>query len=138
MGEAGGEEEEEESQEEESEEEEEEEEEGEEGPLRGRQAPQGSAQVQEPRGGEQEECREAEGQGTGIFKARSLSADLAKITGKSKMSTGQVVKAVWAYIKRHKLNSGRTIRPDATLGKVVPGSSINMFKMSKHIFKHIK
>merc|ERR1711964_216660 len=76
--------------------------------------------------------------GTGIFKVRALSADLTKITGKSKMSTGQVVKAVWAYIKRNKLNKGRTIRPDATLGKVVAASSISMFKMSKHIFKHVK
>merc|ERR1711964_743457 len=76
--------------------------------------------------------------GTGLFKARSLSADLAKVTGKSKSTTGQVVKGVWAYIKRNKLNSGRTIRPDATLQKVVPANSIIMFKMSKHIFKHIK
>merc|ERR1711907_798834 len=57
--------------------------------------------------------------GKGIFKVRTLSAALAAITGKSKMTTGQMVKAVWTYIKAKKLHSKRTITPDAALGKVI-------------------
>merc|ERR1711966_357868 len=44
------------------------------------------------------------GSGKGIFKVRTLSAALAAITGKGKMTTGQMVKAVWTYIKAKKLH----------------------------------
>jgi len=54
------------------------------------------------------------------------------------MTYGQIVKSVWAYIKAKKLNKGRTITPDATLGKIIPGKSIIMFKLATHVFKHIK
>merc|ERR1711998_680132 len=68
--------------------------------------------------------------GKGIFKVRTLSAALTAITGKAKMTTGQMVKAVWTYIKAKKLHSKRTITPDAALGKVIGGKT-TMFKMSK-------
>merc|ERR1711918_137065 len=68
--------------------------------------------------------------GTGIFKPRTLSSALAAITGKSKMATGAMVKAVWAYIKAKKLHSKRVITPDAALGKVIGGKT-TMFKMNK-------
>merc|ERR1712072_256836 len=75
--------------------------------------------------------------GKGIFKVRTLSAALAAITGKKSMTTGQMVKAVWGYIKAKKLNNKRMITPDAALGKVIGGKT-NMFKMSKALFKHVK
>merc|ERR1711959_20856 len=75
--------------------------------------------------------------GTGIFKVRTCSAALAAITGKAKMTSGQIVKAVWVYIKAKKLHSKRTITPDAALGKVIGGKT-TMFKMSKALFKHVK
>merc|ERR1712139_697001 len=75
--------------------------------------------------------------GKGIFKVRTCSAALAAITGKAKMSSGQIVKAVWAYIKAKKLHSKRVITPDAALGKVIGGKT-TMFKMSKALFKHVK
>ena len=34
-----------------------------------------------------------------------------------------------AYIKKNKLNKGRTIHPDAKLKKVFPANSLSMFKM---------
>merc|ERR1711966_71907 len=77
------------------------------------------------------------GSGKGIFKVRTLSAALAAITGKGKMTTGQMVKAVWTYIKAKKLHSKRTITPDAALGKVIGGKT-TMFKMNKALFKHVK
>merc|ERR1712093_119154 len=75
--------------------------------------------------------------GKGIFKVRTLSAALAAITGKKSMTTGQMVKAVWGYIKAKKLNNKRMITPDAALGKVIGGKT-NMFKMNKALFKHVK
>merc|ERR1712159_678701 len=68
--------------------------------------------------------------GKGIFKVRTLSAALAAITGKKSMTTGQMVKAVWGYIKAKKLNNKRMITPDAALGKVIGGKT-TMFKMNK-------
>merc|ERR1711871_1802168 len=75
--------------------------------------------------------------GVGIFKVRTLSAALAAITGKTKMTTGAMVKAVWTYIKAKKLNNKRNITPDAALGKVIGGKT-TMFKMNKALFKHVK
>ena len=53
--------------------------------------------------------------GKGLFAVKTLSADLAAICGKNKMSRPEAVKAIWAYIKKNKLNKGRTITPDAKL-----------------------
>merc|ERR1711959_348358 len=76
--------------------------------------------------------------GIGLFKPRTLSASLAAITGKNKMTAGQMVKSVWAHIKAKKLNKGRTITPDAKLKAVLPVSSISMFKMHTKLWKHVK
>merc|ERR1711906_29744 len=75
--------------------------------------------------------------GKGIFKVRTCSSALAAITGKAKMTSGQIVKAVWVYIKAKKLHNKRTITPDAALGKVIGGKT-TMFKMNKALFKHVK
>merc|ERR1711904_560351 len=53
--------------------------------------------------------------GIGLFATKTLSADLAAICGKNKMARPEVVKALWAYIKKNKLSKGRTITPDAKL-----------------------
>jgi len=79
----------------------------------------------------------AKAAGKGLFKVRTLSAALTAITGKSKMNTPSMVKAVWAYIKAKKLNNKRMITPDAALGKVIGGKT-TMFKMNKALFKHVK
>ena len=69
---------------------------------------------------EQAEATEAERQEA---EARRLSADLAAICGKTKMSRPEMTKALWGYIKKNKLNKGRTITPDAKLKKVLPSNS---------------
>merc|ERR1740130_953202 len=74
--------------------------------------------------------------GVGLFKVCTLSADLAAIVGKNKSTRGQVMKGVWAYIKKKGLNKGRNITPDASLKKVFAGGS--MFKMPGALNKHIK
>merc|ERR1712100_875466 len=76
--------------------------------------------------------------GIGLFATKTLSADLAAICGKNKMARTEVVKALWAYIKKNKLSKGRTITPDAKLKKVLPAASLSMFKIATHLKKHIK
>merc|ERR1711865_1135264 len=76
--------------------------------------------------------------GIGLFASKSLSADLASITGKNKMSRPEITKAVWGYIKKNKLNKGRIIHPDAKLKKVLPANSMSMFKIAGMLNKHIK
>jgi len=76
--------------------------------------------------------------GVGLFATKTLSADLAAICGKTKMSRPEMTKALWAYIKKNKLNKGRTITPDAKLKKVLPAASLSMFKMPGMLKKHIK
>merc|ERR1711924_409067 len=44
---------------------------------------------------------------------------------------------IWVYIKSHKLNEGRTIKPDAALKAVFPVSSIDMLKMAGYVSKHL-
>merc|ERR1712216_773819 len=76
--------------------------------------------------------------GLGIFAPKSLSADLSAITGKNKMARTEVTRSIWAYIKKNKLNKGRTIHPDAKLKKVFPANSLSMFKMPGMLSKHLK
>merc|ERR1712072_601879 len=139
MGEAGeeeGEEAEEEGQEEEEEkegqeEEEEKEKEEEEGhQVPGRQAAEGRAQEQASIAAGKKLAAAQKKKGIGLFATKTLSADLAAICGKNKMSRPEAVKAIWAYIKKNKLNKGRTITPDAKLKKVLPANSVSMFKMT--------
>merc|ERR1712028_302315 len=71
--------------------------------------------------------------GIGLFAVKTLSADLAAICGKNKSTRGQVMKSVWAYIKKKNLNKGRMITADATLKKVFAGG--NMFKLAGALSK---
>ncbi len=70
-----------------------------------------------------------------------VSKDLEAIVGKGPMPRTQVTKKLWAYIKRKKLQdtkNRRNINPDAALAKVFGSKkSINMFKMTKLISKHL-
>merc|ERR1712224_648406 len=46
--------------------------------------------------------------GVGIFAPKVLSPALATICGGKKMPRTEVTKKIWAYIKKNKLNDGRT------------------------------
>lgn len=71
-----------------------------------------------------------------------VSKDLAVVVGKGPMPRTEVTKKLWAYIKRKGLQdkkNKRNINPDDALGKVFGSKrSINMFKMTKLISKHLK
>merc|ERR1711998_809586 len=75
--------------------------------------------------------------GKGIFAPKTLSAALAEVCGAKKLARTEVTKKIWAYIKAHKLNEGRIIKPDAKLKAIFPVSSIDMLKMAGHVSKHL-
>merc|ERR1711939_411758 len=61
--------------------------------------------------------------GKGIFAKKTLSPALAAICGAKSLPRTEVTKKIWVYIKSHKLNEGRTIKPDAALKAIQPKSS---------------
>ena len=68
-------------------------------------------------------------------------ATLAEVVGSKPIPRTQVVKKIWAYIKRNKLQDSknrRTINADAKLRPLFGGkSSVNMFELTKLVNKHL-
>merc|ERR1711869_169901 len=75
--------------------------------------------------------------GVGIFAPKKLSDALAKICGGKTMPRTEVTKKIWVYIKKYKLNDGRTIKPDAALKAIFPVASLDMLKMAGYVSKHL-
>jgi len=75
------------------------------------------------------------------MKPLNVSADLAAVVGKGPMPRSEVVKELWAYIKKNNLqdpSNKRNINADANLKKVFDGKSVvNMFEMTKLVSKHL-
>jgi len=75
------------------------------------------------------------------MKPMTISSDLAEIVGKGPMPRSEVVKKLWAYIKKHNLQDAknkRNINADADLKKVFGGkATVNMFEMTKLVSKHL-
>jgi len=67
---------------------------------------------------------------------------LAAVVGGGSMPRTEVVKKVWAYIKKHDLQDKkqrRNINADANLKVLFGGKSqVSMFEMTKLVFKHLK
>lgn len=53
--------------------------------------------------------------GKGIKAPVQPSEELAVVVGSKPISKGQIIKKLWEYIKKHKLNDGHAITMDATL-----------------------
>ncbi len=70
------------------------------------------------------------------------SEALAKVVGAKAIPRTEVVKKLWAYIKKNKLQdpkNRRNVRADASLTKVFNGKSVvSMFEMTKLVSKHLK
>ena len=73
----------------------------------------------------------------------SVTGPLADVIGASPRPRGQIVKAVWDYIKKHKLQTtvggkGGFIKPDEKLSKVFGSKKvIPQTKMMGHIFQYV-
>jgi len=76
-----------------------------------------------------------------FMKPMTVSADLAAVVGKGPMPRSEVVKKLWEYIKKNKLQdqaNKRNINADAALKTVFGGKSVvNMFEMTKLVSKHL-
>ena len=77
-----------------------------------------------------------------FMKPLTPSAVLAAVVGSKPLPRTQVVKKLWQYIKKHKLQDKvkRTmINADAALKEVFKGKkSVSMFEMTKLVNKHLK
>jgi chromatin remodeling complex protein RSC6 len=76
-----------------------------------------------------------------FMKPMSVSAELAAVVGKGPIPRSEVVKKLWEYIKKNKLQdekNRRNINADASLKVVFGGKSVvNMFEMTKLVSKHL-
>ena len=76
-----------------------------------------------------------------FMKALTPSAALAEVVGCKPLPRTEVVKKLWAYIKKNKLQdtkNKRNINADATLKAVFGKGTVNMFEMTKLVSKHLK
>ncbi|TYH26201.1 hypothetical protein ES288_A03G232000v1 [Gossypium darwinii] len=84
--------------------------------------------------------KKAKKRGGGFQTVCSLSPQLQKVVGESKLARTEVVKKLWAYIKEKDLQdpkNKRNIICDELLRDIFRVNSINMFQMNKALTKHI-
>lgn len=76
-----------------------------------------------------------------FMKPLTVSSQLSTVVGKGPMPRSEVVKKLWEYIKKNKLQDAknkRNINADANLKAVFGGKSVvNMFEMTKLVSKHL-
>ena len=76
-----------------------------------------------------------------FMRPMNISEELAPVVGKGPMPRSEVVKKLWEYIKKNKLQdqaNKRNINADGTLKAVFGGKSVvNMFEMTKLVSKHL-
>lgn len=77
-----------------------------------------------------------------FMKALQPSAALAEVVGSKPLPRTEVVKKLWVYIKKNKLQdtkNKRNINADENLKVVFGGKKVvNMFEMTKLVSKHLK
>lgn len=76
-----------------------------------------------------------------FMKPLTPSEKLAEVVGSKPLPRTEVVKKLWAYIKKNNLQdkkNKRNINADAILKAVFGGKSVvNMFEMTKLVSKHL-
>ncbi|MBI4425291.1 MAG: SWIB/MDM2 domain-containing protein [Elusimicrobia bacterium] len=79
---------------------------------------------------------------TTFMKPLQPSAELSAIVGSKPLPRTEVVKKLWAYIKKNDLQdkkNKRNINADENLAKVFGGKKqVNMFQMTALVSKHLK
>lgn len=79
----------------------------------------------------------------GLTKPLTLSADLSDLLGvdkDEKLSRAQVVKALWAYLKEHKLQDPKNKQwclPDKKMEKIFGSEKFKAFGMAKYLKGHL-
>ncbi len=75
-----------------------------------------------------------------FMKPLTVSSDLQAVIGKGPMPRSEVVKKLWEYIKKNKLQDSanrRNINADAKLKPIFGKAVVNMFEMTKLVSKHL-
>lgn len=76
-----------------------------------------------------------------FMKPLTVSAELEAVVGKGPLPRSEVVKKLWAYIKKNGLQdqaNKRNINADDKLKAVFGGKAVvNMFEMTKLVSKHL-
>lgn len=76
-----------------------------------------------------------------FMKPLNIGEPLHPIVGSKPMPRTEVVKKLWEYIRKNKLQDAkekRNINADANLQKVFGGKkTVSMFEMTKHVSKHL-
>lgn len=73
----------------------------------------------------------------GLMKKKVLSEELSAVIGGKTAARTEVVKKLWAYIKKNDLSEGRNITPDEKLSRVLGKKTLTMFDMAKKISAHL-
>ncbi len=77
-----------------------------------------------------------------FMKPLTPSDALAEVVGSKPIPRTEVVKKLWAYIRKHNLQdpkNKRNINADAKLKAVFSGKgTVSMFEMTKYVSKHLK
>jgi upstream activation factor subunit UAF30 len=76
-----------------------------------------------------------------FMKPMTPSAMLAAVVGAMPLPRTEVVKKIWEYIKKNKLqdaNNKRMINADEKLREIFGKAQVSMFEMTKIINKHLK
>jgi chromatin remodeling complex protein RSC6 len=77
----------------------------------------------------------------GFMKAMTPSAMLAAVVGAMPLPRTEVVKKIWEYIKKNKLQDAinkRMINADEKLREIFGKAQVSMFEMTKIINQHLK
>ena len=75
-----------------------------------------------------------------FMKPLTPSTELAKVVGTKPLPRTEVVKKLWAYIKKNKLQdtkNKRNINADENLKVIFGKNTVNMFEMTKLVSKHL-
>ncbi len=76
-----------------------------------------------------------------FMKPMTISSELAAVVGKGPIPRSEVVKKLWDYIRKNKLqdpSNKRNINADDKLKVVFGGrGTVNMFEMTKLVSKHL-
>jgi chromatin remodeling complex protein RSC6 len=76
-----------------------------------------------------------------FMKELTPSAALAAVIGSKALARTQVVKKIWEYIKKNKLQNPKNMRnilADSKLKEVFGKAEVTMFEMTKLLTKHLK
>ncbi len=74
------------------------------------------------------------------MKPMTISSELAEVVGKGPMPRSEVVKKLWAYIKKNDLQNPknkRNILADDKLEVIFGKKEVTMFEMTKLVSKHL-